>query len=223
MPWLLVLSGCLLGAALSGANGSLLLGLTIGGLLGRLIALFVQLGRKEGAKLLIAARRRKKSRAASVRFREDQFTNRAAQALQFAREEAAKLQHDYLATEHLLLALARARSGVLEIVMRELFLPDYDALAKDVEQLAGRGTGRIDPARELLHTPRLRRVLERAVAVADEFANDRVDSEHLFYALLQENDGVATRILRDRTLDFDDARRLTLEHLGHQFDYGSMV
>jgi len=223
MPWLLVLIGCLLGAALSGANGSLLLGLLIGGLVGRLIALFVQLGKSEGAKLMLAARRRKKSKPSSVRFREDQFTDRAIHALQFAREEAAKLQHDYLATEHLLLALARERSGVLDTVMRELFLPDYDTLVQDVEQFAGRGSGRVDPSRELLHTPRLRRVLERALAVAEEFANDRVDSEHLFYALLQENDGVATRILRDRTLDFDDARRLTLEHLGHQFDYGSLV
>lgn len=223
MAWLLVLIGCLIGAALSGANGSLLLGLAIGGLFGRLIALFVQLGRKEGAKLMLAARRKKKTRPSAVRFREEQFTDRAAQALRFAREEAAKLQHEYLATEHLLLGLARSRSGALDTVMRELFLPDYETLAKDVEQLAGRGGGRIDAANQPLHTPRLRRVLERAVAVADEFANDRVDCEHLFYALLQENDGVATRILRDRTLDFDDARRLTLEHLGHQFDRGSLV
>jgi Clp amino terminal domain, pathogenicity island component len=223
MPWILVLLGCLLAAALSGANGSLLLDLLIGGLVGRLIALFVQLGRKEGAKLLLAARRRRKLRPSTVHIRENQYTDRAAKVLQSARDEAAKLQHDYLATEHLLLALARSRTGVLDTVMRELFLPDYDTLAKDVEQLAGRGGGRIDPAKDPLHTPRLRRVLDRAVAVANEFANDRVDCEHLFYALLQENDGVATRILRDRTLDFDDARRLTLEHLGHQFDHGSLV
>jgi hypothetical protein len=223
MSWIMVLIGCLIGAALSGANGSLLLGLLIGGLIARLIALFVQLGKKEGAKLLLAAKRRKKSRPAPVHLRENQFTDRAGQALLFAREEAAKLQHDYLATEHLLLGLARSRSGVLDTVMRELFLPDYHTLAKDVEQLAGRGNGRVNPAGDMPHTPRLRRVLERSIAVADEFANDRVDSEHLFYALLQENDGIATRILRDRTLDFDDARRLTLEHLGHQFDYGSLV
>ena len=215
MAWFLVFLGCLIGAALSGADGSLILGLLIGGGAGRLIAFIAHLGQMEGAKILEFSKRKRNDRSSEMQFRKDQFTGRACQAMQLAREEARNLNHDYLAVEHLLLGLSRSRSGMLDHMMRELFVPDHETLVEEIARLGGRGSVAIDSTLPPSYSPRLRRVLQRAIAIAAESGHEQADTEHLLTALLLENDGVATRILRTLSSDFDDSRRMILEHLDH--------
>ncbi|MFQ5734623.1 MAG: Clp protease N-terminal domain-containing protein [Planctomycetaceae bacterium] len=213
MPWFLVLAGCLLGAALSGADGSLLLGVLIGGAIGRVIALFVQLGRREGRKIVEAYQSRFKPKIAKTALQTERFTERALQVLKRAKQAASGWHHDYLATEHLLIGLLESRAGTLQAVMHDLFLPDTETLRGEIEQALEPARGGFSLEAPLSQTPRFRRTLKRAATWAADSGNGRVDAEHLFCALLEEDDGIAARVLRGYTPDFDEARRLILDHL----------
>jgi len=222
MAWFLVFLGCLIGAALSGADGSLLLGVVIGGLFGRLIALFVHLGRRE-AELISKTFTTKKPPRESVSFKPQQFTERAATVLQAAKEEARRWNHDFLATEHLLLALCQTRSGTLKSVLHDLFIPDDETLRAEIARFLPPGSETFTLEDGLAQTPRFVRVLKRAVEFAAETGCRLVDAEHLFYALLEESDGIAVRVLAGYTADFEDARQLVLHHLTGAMSYGTTV
>lgn len=222
MSWLLVLAGCLLGAALSGANGSLLLGILIGGAAGRIVALVAHLGRREGDKIVAAFQGKKpqpKAKPRKPRLQVDQFTPHALDVLQRTKEAAWRWRHDYLATEHLLLGLVESRSGTLQAAMHELFLPDAALVRAELEPHVEPPRRDFSPDAPLRKTPRFSRTLERAATLAAECDAQRVDAVHLFGALLEENDGIAARVLRSYTTDFEDARRLILDHVRHEVRY----
>src|SRR5690349_7776209 len=101
----------------------------------------------------------------------DKFTERVRKVMYLAREEAARLQHDYIGTEHLLLGVIREGEGIAATVLNNLGL-DLDAIRQAVESMVS-STGGTLTIGEIPFTPRAKRVLELSVDEALELGVDR--------------------------------------------------
>ncbi len=140
------------------------------------------------------------------------FTDRVRKVLAMAREEAIRLQHDYVGTEHILLGLIREGEGVAAAVLTNLEV-DLEQVQSKVEESVRRGKATIALG-ELPYTSRAKKVLEFAMAEARELNHSYVGTEHLLLGLLREEKGIAAEVLGQLGVGLDDARRETLKLLG---------
>ena len=122
------------------------------------------------------------------------WTTEARAVLVDAREEAGVLGHDYIGTEHLLVALGEG-TGLAARALRELGV-SQDVVRDHVEEIIGRGTRGLSGHRPL--TPRSKKVLELAVREAVRLKHDQLGTEHLLLALVREGNGVAAQILVEK-------------------------
>jgi len=136
----------------------------------------------------------------------ERFTQRARQVLAFAQEEAERMQHSHIGTEHLLLGLKREKSGVGGRVLSELGLE-----VLPVRQIAKRRTAAAKtsgPSRLEL-SPNTKRVLERAVGEARRMGHDYIGTEHLLLGLVHQNAGTAIDVLKELGISAEQIRRQT--------------
>jgi len=129
-----------------------------------------------------------------------------------AREEAIRLQHDYVGTEHILLGLIREGEGVAAAVLQHLSV-DLEQIHERVEESVRKGKATIALG-ELPYTSRAKKVLEFAMAEAREFNHSYVGTEHLLLGLLREEKGIAAQVLNSLGVTLDEARSETLKVLG---------
>ncbi|MCL4541484.1 MAG: hypothetical protein M1396_03960 [Chloroflexi bacterium] len=120
------------------------------------------------------------------------YSQRARAVLRLAEEEARRLNHAYVDTEHLLLALLKERGGEAAKMLETLGI-DREAVRKAIESAIGRGD-RPSPSR-VRWTPRAQAVLELATKLAQKLDQQHVDTEHVLLGLLQEGKGTAVAIL----------------------------
>ncbi|MEP0762561.1 MAG: ATP-dependent Clp protease ATP-binding subunit [Chloroflexota bacterium] len=136
----------------------------------------------------------------------ERFTQRARRVLSLAQEEAERMQHSHIGTEHLLLGLMREEGGVAGKVLREMGLQP-DRVEQIIERLtlANRrpGVTRMDLA------PATKKVLELAVDEARRMGHHYIGTEHLLLGLARTNDGVAVEVLRELKINPDEIRRNT--------------
>ncbi|MCR5769232.1 MAG: ATP-dependent Clp protease ATP-binding subunit [Lachnospiraceae bacterium] len=123
---------------------------------------------------------------------EDRFTEQAREALNQASNVAARLAHNYIGTEHILIGLTRSE-GVAAKVLEEN-LVDEDKLLELINQLISPGT-RVGLADSQNLTPRARRVIDRSFHEAAKLKSKKVGTEHLLIATLREGDCIAVRLL----------------------------
>ncbi|HEU0012050.1 MAG TPA: ATP-dependent Clp protease ATP-binding subunit [Longimicrobium sp.] len=142
------------------------------------------------------------------------FTDRVRKVLAMAREEAIRLQHDYVGTEHILLGLIREGEGVAAAVLNNLSV-DLEQVQEKVEESVRRGKATIALG-ELPYTSRAKKVLEFAMAEARELNHSYVGTEHLLLGLLREEKGIAAEVLGQLGVTLEDARRETLKLLGSE-------
>jgi ATP-dependent Clp protease ATP-binding subunit ClpC len=142
----------------------------------------------------------------------DKFTERVRKVMYLAREEAARLQHDYIGTEHLLLGVIREGEGIAATVLNNLGL-DLDAIRQAVESMVS-STGGTLTIGEIPFTPRAKRVLELSVDEARQLGHNYVGTEHLLLGLIREGEGVAARVLLELGVDRKKVREETLKLLG---------
>jgi ATP-dependent Clp protease ATP-binding subunit ClpC len=140
------------------------------------------------------------------------FTDRVRKVLAMAREEAVRLQHDYVGTEHILLGLIREGEGVAAAVLMNLNV-DLDQIQERTEEQVRKGKAGAAIG-ELPYTSRAKKVLEFAVAEAREMSHSYVGTEHLLLGLLREEKGVAAQVLESLGVTLDQAREQTLKLLG---------
>ena len=140
------------------------------------------------------------------------FTDRVRKVLAMAREEAIRLQHDYVGTEHILLGLIREGEGVAAAVLTNLSV-DLDQIHERVEESVRKGKATIALG-ELPYTSRAKKVLEFAMAEARELNHSYVGTEHLLLGLLREEKGIAAQVLNSLGVSLEDARAETLKVLG---------
>ena len=123
----------------------------------------------------------------------DRFTKHARQVLQIAQEEAVRLNHNYVGTEHLLLGLVKEENGLASKVLREVGATAPEVV-RLVELVAPRNP-RAPFGRPTL-TPRTKRVLEVAVEEAKQMGHVNIGTEHLLLGLVHEDEGIAAEVLR---------------------------
>src|SRR5438132_1960139 len=142
----------------------------------------------------------------------DKFTERVRKVIYLAREEAARLQHDYSGTEHLLLGVIREGEGIAATVLNNLGL-DLDRIRQEVENRVSAAGGTMTIG-EIPFTPRAKRVLELAVEEARSLGHNYVGTEHLLLGLIREGEGVAAKVLLELGVDRKRVREETLKLLG---------
>lgn len=146
----------------------------------------------------------------------DRYTDRARKVLGLARQEAVRLNHQYLGTEHILLGLVEEGSGVAANVLRNLGA-DLDQVRREVEKIVKEGpTMAGATAVYLQFTPRVVVVLEKAFEESTNLRHNYIGTEHLLLGLLREGEGVAAQVLVNLGLKPEEVREETLELLGVQ-------
>jgi len=144
------------------------------------------------------------------------FTDRVRKVLAMAREEAIRLQHDYVGTEHILLGLIREGEGVAAAVLMNLNV-DLEQVHERVEGEVKKGKATIALG-ELPYTSRAKKVLEYAMAEARDLSHSYVGTEHLLLGLLREERGIAAQVLNALGVTLEEARAQTQKLLGSDLD-----
>lgn len=136
----------------------------------------------------------------------ERFTQRARRVLSLAQEEAERMQHSYIGTEHLLLGLMREEGGVAGRVLSELGLDQ-----RRVEELVERMTSskRTAGPAQMDLSPSTKKVLELAVDEARRLGHHYIGTEHLLLGLVRQTDGVAIEVLKRLNINPEDVRRQT--------------
>lgn len=137
----------------------------------------------------------------------ERFTQRARRVLSLAQEEAERMNHNYIGSEHVLIGLLREDGGVAGRVLRELGL-DTARVQAMVERLSG-GPGTRTPFTKIELSPSTKRVLELAVEEAKRMGQHYISTEHLLLGLARQNEGLAIDVLRKFGISAEQIRRQT--------------
>jgi ATP-dependent Clp protease ATP-binding subunit ClpC len=128
-----------------------------------------------------------------------------------ARDEANRLQHDYIGTEHLLLGILRLGEGIAAEVLQRLEV-DSEQIQQTIENMV-KPTGGTLTVGEIPLTPRAKRVLELSVEEARFLGHNYVGTEHLLLGLIREGEGVAARVLLELGVDRKRVREEIMKSL----------
>ncbi len=142
----------------------------------------------------------------------NRFTERARKVIIFAKEEARRLHHDYIATEHLLLGILKEGEGVAAAVLHRADL-NFEKVRKEIEKLVEPGvdTGK---SGEIPFTPRAKKALELAGEEARAMGHNYIGTEHLLLGLIREGEGIAAQVLQGFGLTIDRVRTEVMNLLG---------
>ncbi|GGE56751.1 negative regulator of genetic competence ClpC/MecB [Pullulanibacillus camelliae] len=138
------------------------------------------------------------------------FTERAQKVLALAQEEAMRLGHNNVGTEHILLGLVREGEGIAAKALKALNL-NPEKIQKEVESLIGKGSDTQQPPH---YTPRAKRVIELSMDEARKIGHSYVGTEHILLGLIREGEGVAARVLNNLGVSLNKARQQVLQLLG---------
>lgn len=142
----------------------------------------------------------------------NRFTERAQRVILIAQEEAKRLNHDYVGTEHILLGLIALGEGVAAQVLANLGV-DLRRVRAEIEKIVGTGDN-VMLLGEIPFTPRTKKVLELAVEEAQNMGHNYVGTEHLLLGLIREEEGVAARVLENIGVRLDLVREEVINLLG---------
>ncbi|CAM4345055.1 ATP-dependent protease ATP-binding subunit ClpC [Bacillus manliponensis] len=138
------------------------------------------------------------------------FTERAQKVLALSQEEAIRIGHNNIGTEHILLGLVREGEGIAAKALIALGLSP-EKVQKEVEALIGRGT---ETTQTVHYTPRAKKVIELSMDEARKLGHSYVGTEHILLGLIREGEGVAARVLNNLGVSLNKARQQVLQLLG---------
>lgn len=138
------------------------------------------------------------------------FTPGAHDALIAAQEEAQRLGHNFLGTEHILLGLLSPEGGVSTSLLHDLGV-DRARARRAVERTIGRANR--SPRGSLCLTVRAKRVIKLATEEAQRQGRRTISTEHLLLGILREGEGVGAHVLQDLGVSLPQARKATHEAL----------
>ncbi len=151
----------------------------------------------------------------------ERFTDRERLVVVRAQEEARRLDHDYVGTEHVLLALTHESIGGLAARVLESLGIGLQTVRQRVEEVAGRGEQA--PPGHIPFTPQAKEVLKLALQEARALGHHYIGTEHILLGLIREGGGVAAQVLTGLGADLNGAREQVIRLLeeyrrkhGHQ-------
>ncbi|MFY9412612.1 MAG: ATP-dependent Clp protease ATP-binding subunit, partial [Dethiobacteria bacterium] len=139
------------------------------------------------------------------------FTERAQQVLVLAQEEAKRLNHNFIGTEHLLLGLVREGSGIAARALQNMNV-DLNRVRSEVERIAPKGDKLYFQG--ITYTPRAKRVVELSIEESQNLGHNYVGTEHILLGLLREGEGIAAQVLTNLGVDLERARKEVIQLLG---------
>jgi ATP-dependent Clp protease ATP-binding subunit ClpA len=147
----------------------------------------------------------------------ERFNDRAKRVLAFAQDEAIRLKHNYIGTEHLLLGLVREGESVAANVLNSLGV-ELSKVRTAAEFIIGAGDAANMPGSpsEITVSPRTKKVIELAIDEARKLNHRHVGPEHLLLGLVREGEGIASGILESLGITLEKVRQQLLATLGHQ-------
>jgi ATP-dependent Clp protease ATP-binding subunit ClpA len=140
----------------------------------------------------------------------ERFTDRARRAVVSAQEEARRLQHNYIGTEHVLLGLLAVRGGVAYKVL-DRFGMSQEGVREEVVALIGPGSTPMSG--HIPFTPRAKKTLELSLREALQLNHNYIGTEHILLGLIREGEGVAAQIIAGHGADLDSVRQAVIEML----------
>ena len=149
------------------------------------------------------------------------FTERTRKVLALTRDEADRLGHPYIGTEHILLGLLAEGEGVASTVLQNLGV-DFDALRSAILNMVKPGRGR-PTGPDLPYTFAAKKVLELGMSETRDLHHTAVGTEHLLLGLLGEAKGIAAWVLVGAGVTLEKAREETLRILGTEIRSSSRV
>ncbi|KAL3837955.1 hypothetical protein ACJIZ3_022546 [Penstemon smallii] len=141
----------------------------------------------------------------------DRYTEKAMKVIILAQEEARRLGHNFLGTEHILLGLIGENSGIAAKVLKSMGIRLNDARV-EVEKITGRGSGLV--AIEIPFSYLAKRVLELSQEEARQLGHYYIGTEHLLLGSLHEGEGVAARVLENLGADPNNIRSQVIIMVG---------
>ena len=142
----------------------------------------------------------------------NRFTQRAQKVLQLAQEEAVRLKHKEIGTEHILLGLIREGGGIAAKALEAINISPQ-MIESGIEELVGKGTEDVGPI--VHYTPRAKKVIELSLDESRKLGHAYVGTEHILLALIREGEGVAARVLANTGVSINKARQQVLLLLGN--------
>jgi ATP-dependent Clp protease ATP-binding subunit ClpC len=142
----------------------------------------------------------------------EHFTERVRKTMQLANQEAQRVNHEYVGTEHILIGLIKEGSGMAANVLMNLGI-SLAKVRKRVEDVVQPGPDNVTMGR-LPQTPRAKRAVEFAIEEARGMNHNYVGTEHLLLGLLREEEGLASRVLVEFGVRLDEVRQEVLCLMG---------
>ncbi|MEO3813612.1 Clp protease N-terminal domain-containing protein [Sphaerisporangium sp. B11E5] len=142
----------------------------------------------------------------------ERFTDPARRVVVVAQEEARRLHHSVIGTEHILLGLLGEPNGLGGAVLREAGLT-LDQVRADVREL-GDAPADSEPAPHIPFGARAKKVLELSLREAMNLHHNYIGTEHILLGLMREAEGTAARILERHEIDFKRTREALVEESG---------
>jgi ATP-dependent Clp protease ATP-binding subunit ClpA len=140
----------------------------------------------------------------------ERFTDRARRVVVLAQEEAREQQHNYIGTEHILLALLREGDGVAFRVLDRLGM-SLEGTKEEVKAMVGIGAGA--PKGHIPFTPRAKKTLELSLREALQLQHNYIGTEHILLGVIREGEGVGAQILKQHSADLATIRTEVLDLL----------
>jgi ATP-dependent Clp protease ATP-binding subunit ClpC len=146
---------------------------------------------------------------------EAKFSNRVREVISLSREEALRLGHDYIGTEHLLLGIIREGEGIAISLLQNLGV-SLEELKVTIEQSTrGTATNNIKNLANIPLTRQSEKVLKITYLEAKIFKSQLIGTEHLLLSILREEDNIATQILNKFDVNYELVRK-ELDHYINQ-------
>jgi len=133
----------------------------------------------------------------------ERFTDRARRTIVIAQEEARRLDHNYIGTEHILLGVLREDQGLASHALQAMGL-DLAQLREEIEARAGRGSSA--PSGHIPFTPQAKKSLELSLRESVQLAAGYIGTEHLLLGLIRESEGPGGKVLAAHGVTLDGAR-----------------
>lgn len=133
---------------------------------------------------------------------EAKFSPRVKDVITYSREEALRLGHDYIGTEHLLLGIIREGEGTAVRLLKSLGV-DLMELRKTIEQAIGTGNHKVSNLANIPLMKQAERALKITYLEAKLFKSAVIGTEHLILSILKDEDNVATKALHKFKIDYE--------------------
>jgi len=144
---------------------------------------------------------------------EAKFSDKVKEVISLSREEALRLGHDYIGTEHLLLGMIREGEGMAIILLKKLGV-SLEELRLSIEQATmGTATHNVKNLSNIPLTRQSEKVLKITYLEAKIFKSELIGTEHLLLSILRDEDNISTQILSKFDVNYDVVKELLEYHI----------